>query len=341
MQATKAYKFHSVNVGTNAGSTNVPESLALFCPDAAPPETKIAGAISLVSGCFLTLTDFISGNFCSNSAVSGQELAGQQYRYQRFTTNLLLRDLRFRTGAVGPGDEFPAFNLVTTAGDRLTNQHLLGKKPILVIFGSVTCPMTASAMPFLQRLYNEFGDQVELIMLNVREAHPGEHFRQPATMTEKLDRARTLKQVYKIPWTVASDDIEGSLHRALDPKPNAAFLVNSDGMVVFRSLWSSDQKAIRQALRSVIGGRVPDKPQSQALFGPVVRAMGYVQAVINRAGPQAVRDLWCAALPMAMVGRIATFFTPLSPDQRGIAAVLSLTLGVLLIMALIDISLIG
>jgi len=32
---------------------------------------------------------------------------------------------------------------------------------------------------------------------------------------------------------------------------------------------------------------------------------------------------------MALAGRVATFFTPLSPDQRGIAAVLTLALGML------------
>ena len=97
------------------------------------------------------------------------------------------------------------------------------------MFGSVTCPMTASAMPLLLQLHTEFGSDVAFIMLNVREAHPGEHFRQPRTIEEKLEHARALKQFYDIPWTVAADNINGDLHRALDPKPNSAFLVNSDG----------------------------------------------------------------------------------------------------------------
>ena len=113
-------------------------------------------------------------------------LAGRQYRYERFTTRLLLRDMRFRKGAPGPGDVFPAFNLVTTDSDELINQDLSGNRPLLFIFGSITCPMTANAMPFLKQLHTEFGDRVDFIMLNVREAHPGEHFRQPATMVENL-----------------------------------------------------------------------------------------------------------------------------------------------------------
>ncbi len=268
-------------------------------------------------------------------------LAGRQYRYERFTTSLLFRDLRFRKGAAGPGDSLPAFELVTTDGDGLVNQDLLGNKPLLLIFGSVTCPMTASAMPFLLQLPTEFGDRVDFIMLNVREAHPGEHFRQPGTMEEKLKHAQALEQFYEIPWTVAADNIEGDLHRALDPKPNSAFLANSDGIIVFRSLWASDKKALRQALESVVAGRKPDQAESQALIGPVSRAMGQVQEVMERAGPQAVKDLWWAGLPMALAGRVATIYSPLSSDQRGIAAVLTLALSMLIAMGLIGAWLFG
>lgn len=268
-------------------------------------------------------------------------LAARQYRYERFTTSLLFRDLRFRRGAAGPGDSLPAFELVTTDGDCLVNQDLLGNKPLLLIFGSITCPMTASAMPFLLQLHTEFGDRVDFVMLNVREAHPGEHFRQPRTMQEKLKHAQVLKQFYEIPWTVAADKIDGNLHRALDPKPNSAFLANSDGMIVFRSLWASDKKALRQAVESVVAGRKPEQSESQALIGPVSRAMGQVEEVMERAGPQAVKDIWWAGLPMALAGRIATFFPRLSPDQRGIAAVLTLALGILLALGLIGAWLFG
>ncbi len=261
-------------------------------------------------------------------------LADRRYRYDRFTTGLLLRDMRFRKGAAAPGDIVPAFNVVTTDGEELTNQDVFGNRPVLLLFGSITCPMTASAMPFLTQLHSEYGDRVDFIMLNVREAHPGEHFRQPVTVAEKLDHARALKQLYGISWTVATDNIEGSLHRALDPKPNSAFLINIDGIIVFRSLWASDQKAMRQALESVAAGRAPDRPQSQALLIPVARAMGQVQEVMDRAGPQAVKDLWRAGLPMALAGRVATIFSPFPRDQRGVAAVLTLALGMLLILGL-------
>jgi len=255
--------------------------------------------------------------------------AARDYRYKRFTTSLLFRDLKFGKSAAAPGDSLPSFELVTTSGDRLTNRDVFGDKPVLIVFGSMTCPMTASAAPTVQALQDEFGDRVEFIMLYVREAHPGERITQAETMDEKLGHARALKQLYDVSWTVAADSIDGDLHRALDPKPNSAFLVSSDGIILFRSLWASDEGALREALDAVANGRVPDKRQSEKLIGPVVRAMGQVQEVMTRGGPQAVRDLWRAGFPMALAGRLATFFTPLSPDQRGTAAVVTIALGML------------
>jgi hypothetical protein len=207
---------------------------------------------------------------------------------------------------------------------------MFGDKPVLLIFGSMTCPMTASAAPPVQKLYDEFGDRVEFIMLYVREAHPGEHFTQAETMEDKLEYARALKEFYDIPWTVAADNVDGDLHRALDPKPNSAYLMDNEGTILFRSLWAADSDAIHQALDAAVAGRVPIRQQSNALIGPVVRAMGKVQEVMERGGPQAVRDLWRAGFPMALAGRVATFYSPLSPDQRGIAAVLTLAIGTII-----------
>jgi thiol-disulfide isomerase/thioredoxin len=255
--------------------------------------------------------------------------AANSYRYKHFTTGLLFRDLRFARGPAVPGDPVPSFEMLTTDGDRLVNADVFGDKPVLFIFGSMTCPNTATAAPSMQALYEEFGDRVRFVMVYVREAHPGEYITQAETMEEKLDHARALKKFFDIQWTVAADNVDGDLHRALDPKPNSAVLINSAGIILFRSLWAADRDAVYQALDAVASGRAPERKQSAAMVGPVARAMGQVQAVMERGGPQAVRDMWIAGFPIALAGWVATLFSPLSPDQRGIAAVLTLALGTL------------
>jgi len=254
------------------------------------------------------------------------------YRYNSFTTNLLFADLRFRQGAAAPGDQVPAFELITTRGDRLVNDDLFGGKPVLFVFGSMTCPMTASSAPSVQELYEEFGHRVEFIMMYVREAHPGENYAQAESMDDKIESARALQKFFGIDWTVAADTLHGDLHRALDPKPNAAYLVSSNGEILFRSLWAADYGALRLALEDAADGKALRRTQSKRLFGPVVRAMGSVRETMRRGGPQAERDLWRAAFPMALTGLIASWFGPLSPGQRGIAAVLTMTIGMIVML---------
>jgi len=272
------------------------------------------------------------------TAVSTSERSANvtdEYRYKRFTTSLLLRDLRFRKSAAAPGNPFPDFELITTQNARLTNDDVFGDKPVIFVFGSMTCPMTASAAPSVQELFDEFGDRVNFIMLYVREAHPGEYYVQSETIEEKLEYARVLKDFYAIYWTVAADNVDGDLHRALDPKPNSAFLTDNNGTILFRALWASDYDALHQALDAAANGRTPETRQSVKVIGPVARAMGHVQEVMERGGPQAVNDLWRAGFPMALAGRVATLFSPWSPDRRGIAAVLTLALGTLTALGLL------
>lgn len=46
-----------------------------------------------------------------------------------------------------PGEQMPDFDLPTTDGDRLRKADFVGVRPLLLTFGSVTCPMTADADP--------------------------------------------------------------------------------------------------------------------------------------------------------------------------------------------------
>lgn len=242
----------------------------------------------------------------------------QEYRYKNFTMNLLFRDLRFNRSAPVAGDTFPDFDLMTTTGEQVKKGDYLGNKPLLLIFGSLTCPMMASSMPTLKRLHRKFGDQVEFVMLNVREAHPGEKIPQPEATAQKMSNATILKEHFDMPWTVASDDINGSLHRSLDTKPNAAFLMDTKGKLVFRSIWARDDQALETALDNLVNGKVQVKTQSAKMVMPVIRAMGYFADTMNRAGPRAWREMWIAGFPIALVGFVAGLLKPLPRDSRGI-----------------------
>lgn len=245
------------------------------------------------------------------------------YRYRSFNTRLLMSDFRFGKESLGQGDRVPEFDLPTATGGYVRSRELRGGRPLLLIFGSVSCPMTAASAPSLKDLHAEFGDQVEFATLYVREAHPGEKVPQPESLAEKLEQAKSFQELDAIPWTVAVDDIEGTLHRALDPKPNAAYLIDSRGIIAFRSLWAGDEKGLRRALSTLVKGQRPSKPQSTAMLGPLAQGMGRFREVILRSGRRAERDVLLAAPPIAVVARLATLFRPLSATARGVAAMAS------------------
>jgi hypothetical protein len=171
--------------------------------------------------------------------------------------------------------------------------------------------MTASAGPALKRLYAAFGQRVAFITLYVREAHPGERYPQAASFEQKLAHARAYQQRDQIPWPVAVDDVDGSLHRALDAKPNAAYLMNQDGTVAFRTLWSNDEAILRDGLEAGVQGRNAGERQPHLV--PMVKGMGSMDEVLGLAGQQARRDVRREVPPMYLMARLASPFRPLPP----------------------------
>lgn len=198
----------------------------------------------------------------------------------------------------------PDFDLPTVDGDRIGKSDFVGRTPVLLTMGSVTCPMTAAADPALKRLHAEFGDRVAFVTLYVREAHPGDQYPQPEEFQRKVTHARDLKTRDGLPWPVAVDDLDGTLHRRLDPKPNAAYLMDTHGRVAFRTLWSNDREHIlRAALQGLLSGRL-GAGEHQGHVVPMMRGVAEMDRVLTLSGPTARRDVRRAAPPMYAMARL-------------------------------------
>jgi hypothetical protein len=258
------------------------------------------------------------------------DVATSDYRYERFQLRHMLADLRFDPRAPRPGDPVPRPRLSTVhPGGSVDLGGFDG--PYLLVFGSNTCPMTAAAAGPLQRLHAEFGDRIPFVLVQVREAHPGAGLGQARTLDEKADQGRRLHEQLGGAFTVAVDDLDGSLHTALDPKPNAAYLVGPEGRLVFRSIWASDERGLRAALTSVAAGRPPRRSESRRMVAPLLASMGYIDGVLRVAGPGAARDLARAAPPMLVAGKVASLFGWLPRHRRG--HVVATAVGLLVVLA--------
>ena len=51
----------------------------------------------------------------------------------------------------------------------------------------------------------------------------------------------------------------------------------------------------------------------------MVQSLGFIETVLDTAGPRARRDLLTSAPPMFVAGRLAALFRPVQPRRRGVA----------------------
>ena len=228
------------------------------------------------------------------------QAVGRRYRFKHLALPTVLRDMYYSRGDPGPGDRVPNFDLPTLGGGRFRSEDLRETGPALLIFGSYTCPVTDSAAPGLKELHARFGDRVRFVMVDVREAHPGKAAPQPNSLDEKIAHAEQLRDLHGFEFEVAVDDIDGTLHRALSPKPNSAYVLGKDGAILFRAQWANDTKALAAALHAIAAGESPSRSQSGGVVRPILRQFRYMAPVLDRAGGGAWGDMWRVAPPMAV-----------------------------------------
>lgn len=233
--------------------------------------------------------------------------ASHPYRIERLSVPLVMRDMYFTRRDPRAGDPVPAFDLPLLGGGRFSSTDLERTGPTLLVFGSLSCPVTEDAAPGLRTLHREFGARVRFVFVYVREAHPGANLPQAHLPSAKHAHAERLRQVHDIDFEIAVDDVEGSLHRALGPKPNSAYLLGRDGRILFRAHWANDTGALRAALDDLSNGVRIRRPQSGALIRPMMRMMRHVAPVLDRAGAGAWGDLWRVAPPIALAAKLLSF----------------------------------
>ena len=64
----------------------------------------------------------------------------------------------------------PNFTLKDLEGNKITLPDYRGKKAVVIDFWASWCPNCRRDMPVMQRLYEKFGDQVEVIAVNLQES---------------------------------------------------------------------------------------------------------------------------------------------------------------------------
>ncbi len=144
-------------------------------------------------------------NIASNDSSSERPPSGGDYRFDHLNLGLFLQDVRFSRTALVPGDRLPDATLVNLDGQEVSLRSLAAGRPIALVTGSTTCPATASSMPDLIGLEERYGESVQFVLLQIREAHPGAEVGQPHTLRDKVQHAELMRKVYAVLWPVLVD----------------------------------------------------------------------------------------------------------------------------------------
>lgn len=167
-------------------------------------------------------------------------MLGLNYNYHRFTRNLLREAEAGEFTGPKAGDEAPDFRAKTLSGESIRLSDYRGKKNVVLVFGSATCPMTANSIPGIQRLHERLrGDEIEFLFVYTREAHPGEKIPAHSSMSDKIEAAVLLRDEEDLSMPMVIDDLRGSVHRKYSRVPNPAYLIDLSGRVAFRCMWAN------------------------------------------------------------------------------------------------------
>jgi tetratricopeptide (TPR) repeat protein len=124
-------------------------------------------------------------------------------------------------------------------------------KPIVLVFGSYTCPKLRGSASDLKRLAAEYRDIVEFRLVYIREAHAGGGAESqwqstinvkervslaPArTLPEKQDHAALCLRKLDLPFPVVVDGMDGAAETAYHAWPSRLYLIGRDGKVAFNT----------------------------------------------------------------------------------------------------------
>jgi thiol-disulfide isomerase/thioredoxin len=153
-----------------------------------------------------------------------------------------------RKGSLAVGQKAPDFELATRDGkSRVRLSSLRQTKPVVLVFGSYTCPPFRKEMPAINEVYRQYADRLAFYFVYIEEAHASDIwplksnakekivFANPADMSERVGLANTCAKSMKIEFPMLVDDMGGSVDRAYTGWPTRIYVVGLDGRIVFKS----------------------------------------------------------------------------------------------------------
>src|SRR3954454_8933301 len=104
--------------------------------------------------------------------------------------NAIDRDREARTGGLKLNESAPDFSLREAgSGKTVALREFRGKSPVVLVFGSYTCPNFRSAAEPLRNMYQRYGRQVPFLLVYIREAHDTSNWQSTRNEKEEITLA--------------------------------------------------------------------------------------------------------------------------------------------------------
>jgi thiol-disulfide isomerase/thioredoxin len=169
------------------------------------------------------------------------------------TPSILIRGLfAGEIGSMNEGPKLnqpaPNFTLKTVDGkESVQLSNLIGRKPVVLVFGNFTCGPFRSFYPDVDNVYQRFKNEANFLMVYVREAHPtdgwkmdsnarvGVSIQQPKTFEDRVGVAGQFCSRLKPSMPVVVDEINDPVGNAYSGMPARLYVIDTQGKVAYKS----------------------------------------------------------------------------------------------------------
>jgi len=162
----------------------------------------------------------------------------------------LARSSRLSANESDPGPKVnepaPDFTLQDSRTGKEVSLHAFrGNGPLVLIFGSYTCPNFRSSADALKSLQRQFGQRVPFLLVYIREAHSTTQWQSTrnmredialapaANMEEKKEHATMCSRKLHLPFPAVVDGMDGAVETAYNSWPSRAFVIGRNGRILY------------------------------------------------------------------------------------------------------------
>ena len=140
-----------------------------------------------------------------------------------------------------PGDTASEMELYTLDGEKVTLTSFFGK-PIVVNFWATWCPWCIYEFPEFEKMYNEYGDRIQFVMVDLCDG---------SYETEEKAAAFIAENDYTFPVFIAKTDY-AYYNFGYQGIPASVF-IGDDGVIVYDQVGAfTDGEELRAALESIL-----------------------------------------------------------------------------------------